>query len=951
MQNDFQAIKDLVDIADEITRRTGGTLKNTGKTISLSQCPFCGGHDCFRIYPDSRSWSCFQCGDNAGGSIIDFVVREKSCTEHEALKELADDHNYELHEPDSGNASSRITNSPGRMIFEAAANYYAGVLFRTSQALGYQRETRRHNDNVLKKFRIGTTDGGLLTELQKQNFSLDDILDSGLAVPDKKDGYRDFFLPGLFIYPHTDKAGQVCHFSIKDPKKKFAYQLPNEKRLPGAPFFNMEVFKGSRLILVEGENDLLSISGKGNCPYVAAVIGQISGDQLKYLVEWVITGPPKEVFLCFDNDPAGNKYRDRITEALKRYCYPDKVHQINERLRDRQVRKAKEDDSGAIPEEIPKLIRLSLKDLSFDPRFKDIDDYLKEAENPEKEFRSLLAQARPYLKPLTEVIPQVKAMFNEGKINNCGNEIGEVVFDHFNTLGGFFVNGEDCRLFYDGKIYEIGNNIAFKALLYQEAGLNYADNATKSILEVIRAQAYINGKHTSTIGWIHTNTVKEIIYYDLKNKMNTIARIKAGKVDLIQNGANEDNVLLETTPRMEPVHYLPEANIQEAMDKFKSIILDNMACSESNKYFIAARVMNTILLEFVTTARGITKFSGDQGAAKSFAARLISYLIMGADCVSQGSVASYRSEATKSPVIIPDNLEKADRTKEVLNFLLLGATGAINQKRDSNTSSGNIYEENKAQIITTSIEPFTESELISRTIDIHFEKEFRNKDFPGETLLKTEIERNRDLILSSFFKVVAFDILPTFSQERSKINKFLNTERQGHAKERLNELFACLYLLCRQVVRYIPHSKHTGPDPAMGILDDWLNEQHDLAAATQQDTDPILYRLEILLDECCLLKDGFSEAYGIQSVELTRTIHDKVSKVSIMASAKELCTAFSILSKQKNIPNPFHTPGVLGSRLFNSKQVLEGAGWQVKTRHAKHSGMHKHLLAKNVEGV
>lgn len=239
MRDDFQAIKDLVDISDEITRRTGGTLKKTGKTLSLSQCPFCEGHDCFRIYPDTRSWSCFQCGNKAGGSIIDFVAREKSCTEHEALTDLAQAHNYELHEPD----------------------------------------------------------------------------------------------------PDTDKTGQVCHFSIKDPQKKFAYQLPNEKRLPGAPFFNMKAFKENRLamvkrlVLVEGENDLLTVFGKGHCPYIAAVIGQISGNQLKCLEEWVISGPPKDVFLCFDNDPAGNKYRDRITEALKRYCYPDKVYQINERLR------------------------------------------------------------------------------------------------------------------------------------------------------------------------------------------------------------------------------------------------------------------------------------------------------------------------------------------------------------------------------------------------------------------------------------------------------------------------------------------------------------------------------------------------------------------------------------------------------------------------------------------
>ncbi|CCK79429.1 CHC2 zinc finger domain-containing protein [Desulfobacula toluolica] len=645
MKDDFEAIKNQVDITNEITRRTGGTVKKVGKAYDLSQCPFCSGHDCFRIYPDTRSWNCHQCGDKTGGSIIDFVIKEKGCSPHEALVDLAQAHNYELwnHGPDHD--GDQDENSTGKLIFEAAANYYAKVLYSTPRALEYQRKVQSHSDQTLKEFRVGHTDGKLLAELQKQNFSMEDILNSGLVVPYKKGGYHDFFGWNVYIYPHKDKAGKIYHFSVKDPRKKYNYQLPSKHRLNDALFFNMKAFNGNQVVLVEGENDLLSVYGKGNFTQAAAVIGQISDKQIQYLKEWVKKG-----------------------------------------------------------------------------------------------------QAKPYFKPLSKIIRMVKAMFQEAKINNCTNEIGEVVFDYFNRLGGFFVNGENCRLFYENAIYELGNNIAFKSLLYRTASLNYADNGTKSILEVLRAKAYQDGKHTTTMGWIHTNEIEEIIYYDLNNEQNNIARIHAGSIELIQNGANDDRVLLETTPRMEPIHYLPDANIQEGMEKYKETILDNLACNESNKYYIAARVMNTPLLEFVTTARGITKLSGDQGAAKSFAARLNSYLIMGSDCVSMGSVASYRSEAVKSPVVIPDNLEKADRTKDMVNFLLVSATGAMNQKRDSNTNSGNVYEENKTQVITTSIEPFTESELISRTIDIHFKREFQNKEFPGETLLKTEIKKNRDLI-------------------------------------------------------------------------------------------------------------------------------------------------------------------------------------------------------------
>ena len=388
------------------------------------------------------------------------------------------------------------------------------------------------------------------------------------------------------------------------------------------------------------------------------------------------------------------------------------------------------------------------------------------------------------------------------------------------------------------------------------------------------------------------------------------------------------------------------------MEKLKMLILDNLACSVSNRYYIAARIFSMVLIE-VVNARGITKFSGNQGVAKSCAARLISYLVFGQDCLTQGSVASYRSEAIKSPIVFMDNLEKADRSKEMLAFLNVAATGVTNQKRDGNTRSDNIYEDNKSHVITTSIEPFTESELISRTIDIFFKKEFQSGDFPGETVLKAQIEKHRDLILSAVFKIVTHEILPNFEENRAEIYRFLNRERSGHAKERLNEIFTCLYLYCKQIVKYIPHPDYTGDDAALSILDDWIGEQNELAVSTQKGSDPILYRLDVLAAECARIgkidgKEEFIDQYGIQNVELLQKPSGEGVGITFIASSNELCTAFSVLSKNKGISNPFRSPAQMGSRLSNAKDVLEAAGWEVQIAHKTIRGTRYHSLKKRL---
>ena len=98
MKDDFATLKERVDLVEYITRRTGSMVKTIGPdTLDLTECPFCKGHDCFRITPSRQGFHCFQCpGELQGGDIFDFIERFDRCDKDEALRILAKDQGYEL---------------------------------------------------------------------------------------------------------------------------------------------------------------------------------------------------------------------------------------------------------------------------------------------------------------------------------------------------------------------------------------------------------------------------------------------------------------------------------------------------------------------------------------------------------------------------------------------------------------------------------------------------------------------------------------------------------------------------------------------------------------------------------------------------------------------------------------------------------------------------------------
>lgn len=318
----FDLIKQQVNLIELLEKDLSVSFKQSGDKNWIidgdkdqESCPFCGHHDCFRVRHvegDNQGsfYKCFSCG--VFGDVITWKAKEGKLKKGEAARALAKE--YDIKIPHDY--------SPIQQVFNLAADYYHNCLIETCNKaypvlngltpLRYQTEIRKHKPDTLSKYKVGYSDGGLISYLDSLGIDREILESSGLMNKSGKD-----FLPSYcFIYPHFIK-GKVSHFTFKDPTKRVQYQLPKRYSLNGYTFYGQDVGMSNsvtNLALVEGENDLLSVVENGGL-YTMAIIGQISGEQLDWLR---INCKDKHIITMFDPDDAGDKYREKV-ELLRRH--------------------------------------------------------------------------------------------------------------------------------------------------------------------------------------------------------------------------------------------------------------------------------------------------------------------------------------------------------------------------------------------------------------------------------------------------------------------------------------------------------------------------------------------------------------------------------------------------------------------------------------------------------
>lgn len=991
--SDFDRVKQALSIKTLIEGETG--LKVPQGKKHLEECPFCKGHECFSIREAQGSYNCFQCPPGeSGGDVFTFLQRYHNIEPAEALKRAAELAHITIEE--KGTERKQRFSAAEKIRLFAAQHYHDHMLENGGKS--YLLEIRGHKLETLKKELVGVADGRLLDHLRKAGFDDKDILESGL-VAERNIGEEkrllDFFKKGLVVFPHYS-GDKVLHFTQKDPEpdpeKKLKYQMKNDFRAKAWLFYGQDALeKYNEIILVEGENDRLQVLNTG-IGYVMAMIGQISDEQKKALGNRC---RGKHLYLWCDNDQGGNKYIRSICRSLtdiniRIMVYgqanddPDSwLKGIPEGERRGEVKKLQLEAIDYIAWELLQLealpsLEVKLKELKDKEVFKLITQrseieqqiYMEKLEKVGFSKKAI-EQALDFSQELYTLVSQHFAELSSPK-DADPNTVAAIIYKYFAEHGRFYFDATNTVfLIYKNKTFEVGNNREFNSLMHKLTKMLYNRAPGNMVWEAIACIAYNHGRRIDRASWILTDDVRGIIWTNLNGPNNTILRVSQEGVKELTNGMNDDHVLLSSSAEIKLFNFLPDADIQEGMSLFRSLVMDNMACEKKQRYFIACWLLSAFLCDF-SSVQGHMKFGGSQGGGKSTTAELISALLYGKETLEDPSGAGAYSLAAQNPLLVIDNLESKDLTRTMQKFLLLAATRGGKVKRAMGSDSATVKECPRALICITAIEPFTLPELISRIYDIWFDR----RKWPSPNFYKAEIfrqlKRKRDLILSAFIKFIQADVLPAIDR-CTEYMTVLNIDYPGHAKDRTNEYLALLFVILNKLLAYIPIYDKDEQDLLSGLKDDsgkysleekdirdaWIKEQNAKAKDTEVTSNNILKLFDGLVREYLLyfkdkklestIEGGYDEKvfkmehpeYGLT---LFKTVPDDIeidgerfetSTVELVAKSSDIVAALDRFCKNNGLRNPYPDAAVFGARLENDLKILEKGGWKRITKPGK----------------
>jgi DNA primase len=313
-----EAVKSAADIVALVEART--RLRKVGARYT-GLCPF---HQektpSFSVSPDRGTYYCFGC--QAGGDAISFVRETESLDFVGAIEWLADRFNVELEYEESSPQAEAQRKEKERLyaLLDQAATFYEKSLWAESgQPVQEYLASRDLKEEVCREFRLGLSPGGstLAQKAQDKGFTRAELSAAGLLT---RRG-TDYFQRRL-MFPLADARGRVVGFQARklhedDPLKGKYVNSPESDLfhksnvLYGLNLARGAITKEDRAIFVEGNTDVIALRQAGLQPVLASMGTALTEGQLRELGRLT-----RRVFLCFDNDAAGQDATLRGMELL-----------------------------------------------------------------------------------------------------------------------------------------------------------------------------------------------------------------------------------------------------------------------------------------------------------------------------------------------------------------------------------------------------------------------------------------------------------------------------------------------------------------------------------------------------------------------------------------------------------------------------------------------------------
>ncbi len=282
-------VKDKLDIVDVIGARV--PLKKEGRNFK-GLCPFHQEKTAsFIVFPETQTWHCFgSC--NAGGDVIDFVMRSNGMDFRAALVELARQAGVTLTGFGDKERQALELKRGREAVFTAAARYFVGLMGKGGQE--YARR-RGWTDETIKTEGLGYYDGNagaLRKALEEAGCDVNaPAAQAVLKMP-----------PGVLVYPHKvmGKVGYLSVRGIGEDKKH--WNLPGDLAGERQVYFNGIYRRDARqVIIVEGQANAVTLAQWG---FAAVALAGCSADD--GLVE-ALKKRHAVLFLGYDADEPGQK--------------------------------------------------------------------------------------------------------------------------------------------------------------------------------------------------------------------------------------------------------------------------------------------------------------------------------------------------------------------------------------------------------------------------------------------------------------------------------------------------------------------------------------------------------------------------------------------------------------------------------------------------------------------
>ncbi len=559
----------------------------------------------------------------------------------------------------------------------------------------------------------------------------------------------------------------------------------------------------------------------------------------------------------------------------------------------------------------------------------------------ERAFAELLNEAAPVYQPIDRCMWLYQGTLQEGQSFDgptSAKRRAEILFDWLGGRRSFFVNKSNTEhvcLVNEGRVYRIERSKEFEALLYRLVNTTFEEKPGKIIAATLSALAHNEGRWIDVGCWFHLEDDGTILIHTSRRD-DALIRITPGEVAQVPNGRS---CLLRPSGKMHGIDYRPNVVSRDAFRDLKLLFLDNLPCAPENRYFVLCWTLYIWLLG-LSRERPLLHLSGDSSSGKTTVANLIGALIYGDDQVTSTSVAAAWSDGAENPLILLDNIENSDLTKELKNFLLLASTGAERRKRSQNTNTGTVAERLFTQVLITSIEPLHLPELINRTWDVQCDKQWWREGFNKIETLQALKDR-RDDILSAWFQAIARKVLPTWNERKKHYLDYLRMKHPSHSKDRAKEFFAGMLVILENVIESMPDGDISGQNPQekiANLISKMFDTQKGVSEETEIFTNPIYQYLESLKDVSLYAENRFKfeSEYRVKVVSDPPEHSDdrvdlkKLRKFGFKGTPGQFHSAFGYLANSVLKSGwPYNNIYQFSMRLRDSLKVLEKTGWKI----------------------